>query len=113
MWSDQAPWDWRWIARIHSQGSGIDNKIDVRELHSHCRFFHRYGFKARCGAKHASFHKKRTQTLSQSVCFFQSSIDEDKALRILERALPGNSATCSAPGADYEHSKIADIDREL
>ena len=52
---DQARRDWRGIARIHSKRSGIDDKIDVRKLHAHYRFFPRYGFEARRGAKHASF----------------------------------------------------------
>ena len=49
MRSDQAAWDWRRIAWIHSKRSGIDDEIDVRKLHAHYRFFPRYGFKARRG----------------------------------------------------------------
>src|SRR5262249_23050206 len=73
----------------------------------------RYGFKARRGAKHAGFHKRRTQAFCQSIRLFQGAVDQDEALTILKRALPGNSASRSATRADYEHSKIAEVDREL
>ena len=57
--------------------------------------------------------KKRAQPLRERVRFFQSAIDENETLTILKRALPGNCTSCSAAGANYHHSQIAQIDREF
>src|SRR5581483_9131186 len=105
--------DWSRIARIHPQRSGVDDEIDIRELHTHYRFLPRDSFKACRGAKHASFHKKRTQSLRKSIRFSQCAICQNEAFAVLKRALPGNSAPRSATRADYQHPKNDQIDREL
>jgi hypothetical protein len=41
------------------------------------------------------------------VCFFQSAIDQNKALTIFQRALPGYGASRSAAGANDHDPQIA------
>ncbi len=60
----------------------------------------------------ASIKNERKRS-ANAFAFSKVPINQDEALTILERALPGNCTSCSAAGADYEHSKIPQIDREF
>ena len=58
----------------------------------------------------ARFGEKRPQALYDRACLCQSAIDQDQALAIFQRTLPGYGMTSASPGTENHYSQIAQID---
>ena len=69
-----------------------------------------HGFEPRDRTKYARFGEERPQPIYKGACLCRSAIDQDQALTIFQRALPGYGMTCASAGTKDHHSQIAQID---